>query len=53
MTTVEGATTSVSGENSGTIPVSCVPHRGARDFATLVVNKRGKEIVRDVQVSDG
>jgi len=40
-------------ESSRTIPVSCVPHRGSRGFATLVVEKRGEEIVFDVQVTGG
>jgi hypothetical protein len=46
-TTVRG-----SCESSRTIPVSCVPHRGSRGFAALVVEKRGEEIMLDVQVAD-
>jgi hypothetical protein len=49
----ESASASVADENSGTIPVSCVPYRGARGFATLVVEKRGEEIVLDAQVTNG
>ena len=49
----ENATASVSGENSRTIPVNCVPHRGTRGFATLMVDKHGEEIVLDVQVTGG
>lgn len=35
------------------IPISCVPYRGARGFATLLVDQRGAEIVLDVQVTGG
>lgn len=49
----ENATAIVSCENSGTIPVSYVPHGGSRGFATLMVAKRGEEIVLDVHVTGG
>jgi hypothetical protein len=46
-------TVGVSGQNSATIPVSCIPHRGTRGFATLMVERRGEEVVLDVQVTGG
>jgi hypothetical protein len=46
-------TVGVSGQNSATIPVSCIPHRGTRGFATLMVERRGEEVVFDVQVTGG
>jgi hypothetical protein len=49
----DGATVRASCENSGTIPVNCVPQGGSRGFATLRVEKRGEEIVLDVQVTGG
>ena len=49
----ENTTANVSCENSRTIPVNCVPHRGTRGFATLMVGQRGEEIVLDVQVTGG
>jgi hypothetical protein len=49
----ENATASVSCETSRTIPVSYAPHRGPRGFATLMVDKRGEEIVLDVPVAGG
>ncbi|MBV9140505.1 MAG: hypothetical protein JO115_06265 [Pseudonocardiales bacterium] len=49
----ENTTASVSDENSGTIPVSCVPHGGSRGFATLMVHKHGEEIVLEAQVTGG
>jgi hypothetical protein len=46
-------TASVSCQNSGTIPVSCVPHGGPRCFANLMVERRGEEVVLDTQVTGG
>lgn len=40
-------------ENSTTIPASCVPYRGARVFTTLIVERRGRQIVLDAQITHG
>jgi hypothetical protein len=48
----EGATASASRDNRKAIPVSCALHRGPRDFANLVVErKRDGEIVLDPHVT--
>lgn len=49
----KGPTASVSSQNSSVIPVSCIPHRGPRRFAILMVEKRGEEIMLDAQVTGG
>jgi len=49
----DGATVRGSCGKSRTIPVTCVPHGGSRGFATLMVHKRGEEIVLDVPVTGG
>jgi hypothetical protein len=49
----DGATARASYENSRTIPVSYTLHRGPRGFATLMVERRGEEVVFDVQVTGG
>lgn len=49
----ESATTRLACARSSTIPVSCMPHRGPRGFATLLVEARGGEVVLDAQVTGG
>jgi hypothetical protein len=46
-------TAGVSCPNSRMIPVSCIPHRGSRGFAILMVDRRGEEVVLEAQVSGG
>jgi hypothetical protein len=35
------------------ISVSCVPFRGTRGYATLMVDPRGEELALDAQISGG
>jgi len=52
MTMVEGATPTAGRENRRAIPVSCGVHRGPREFANLVVERKPNgEIVLDVHVT--
>ncbi|MBV8542109.1 MAG: hypothetical protein JO063_10240 [Pseudonocardiales bacterium] len=47
----DGATADASRANRRAIDVTCALHRGPRNFANLVVEKQGGEIVFDVHVA--
>ena len=47
----DGATAGASRANRRAIGVTCALHKGPRNFANLVVEKQGGEIVFDVHVA--
>ncbi|MGH3772393.1 MAG: hypothetical protein ACRDRW_13535 [Pseudonocardiaceae bacterium] len=47
----DGATPDAFRDNRKAIPVTCAVHRGPRNFANLVVEKQGGEIILDPHVT--
>ncbi|MGH3720106.1 MAG: hypothetical protein ACRDRI_14940 [Pseudonocardiaceae bacterium] len=47
----DGATPRASRDNRQAIPVTCAVHRGPRNFANLVVERQGGEIILDPHVT--